>query len=85
VGAALTGLEGDHREFALKPWLFRIAHNESVSLLRRRRPTAELNERTTPSVSGPEVAYAQRERLKVLLDDVARLPYRQRGALVCAS
>src|SRR4051812_26570397 len=35
---AMRALEGERREIALKPWLFRIAHNEAISLARRRRP-----------------------------------------------
>jgi DNA-directed RNA polymerase specialized sigma24 family protein len=33
--AALRALPGERREIHVKPWLFRIAHNESISLLRR--------------------------------------------------
>ena len=35
--AALRALPGERREIHVKPWLFRIAHNESITLLRRRR------------------------------------------------
>src|SRR5919198_569866 len=38
MAAALRGLTGEKREIRLKPWLFRIAHNECVSMLRSRRP-----------------------------------------------
>src|SRR3954452_3561996 len=44
MASALRALEGERREISLKPWLFRIAHNESISLLRRRRPRADLAE-----------------------------------------
>src|SRR5919197_3975178 len=44
MAAALRALPGETRTIAVRPWLFRIAHNESVSLLRRRRPQAELRE-----------------------------------------
>jgi len=37
---ALRALSGETREITLKPWLYRIAHNESISLLRARRPAA---------------------------------------------
>ena len=39
----LRALPGEEREIKLKPWLYRIAHNESVDLLRRRRDTRELD------------------------------------------
>src|SRR3954470_18257078 len=35
--AALRGLEGEERAIALRPGLYRIAHNQSISLVRRRR------------------------------------------------
>src|SRR3954451_18757224 len=38
----LRALPGEERSIALKPWLYRIAHNESIALLRRRRPDASL-------------------------------------------
>lgn len=83
MAALLRGLDGETRDIALKPWLFRIAHNESLSLLRRRRPESELDEDSAVSASdGPELQLAQSERLRQLVDDVQALPDRQRGALV---
>src|SRR5215210_6002767 len=38
----LRALEGETREISLRPWLFRIAHNESISLLRRKAPDASI-------------------------------------------
>src|SRR5205085_1155204 len=40
---ALRALPGETREIALRPWLYRIAHNESISLLRARRPDSALD------------------------------------------
>src|SRR3954452_18136885 len=40
MAAALRSLPGDDREIDVRPWLFRVAHNESISLLRRRQPEA---------------------------------------------
>ena len=47
---ALRALPGEEREIQLKPWLYRIAHNEAIDLLRRRRESAELeaSERRSP-------------------------------------
>ncbi|MBW3608254.1 MAG: sigma-70 family RNA polymerase sigma factor [Actinobacteria bacterium] len=67
----------------LKPWLYRIAHNESINIVRRRQPAApaiETDDRLT--VPGPEVDAEQRTRLAQLVDDLRMLPERQRGALV---
>ncbi|HUR84407.1 MAG TPA: RNA polymerase sigma factor [Solirubrobacteraceae bacterium] len=66
----------------LKPWLYRIAHNESINIVRRRPAHAELTELDEPSVPGPEVASEHRVRLAQLVDDLRGLPERQRGALV---
>jgi len=82
MAAALRALRGERREIALRPWLFRIAHNESVSLVRRRRPTAELTDASTPTTPEPHATVCMRERVSALVDDMRELPERQRGALV---
>jgi RNA polymerase sigma factor (sigma-70 family) len=79
---ALRALPGERREIRLKPWLYRIARNEAVEILRRRREGAELRE-DHPMPAG-EVAEAAdaRERLRKLLSDLEELPDRQRAMLV---
>jgi RNA polymerase sigma factor (sigma-70 family) len=66
----------------LRPWLYRIAHNEAINIVRRRQPQTELRELDEPTVPGPEVDAEQRVRLAQLVDDLRGLPERQRGALV---
>ncbi|MEA2193926.1 MAG: hypothetical protein QOG42_360, partial [Solirubrobacteraceae bacterium] len=67
----------------LKPWLYRIAHNESINIVRRRQPvTAGIETDDLLTVPGPEVDAEQRTRLAQLVDDLRMLPERQRGALV---
>jgi RNA polymerase sigma factor (sigma-70 family) len=66
----------------LRPWLYRIAHNEAITILRRRRPHADVDPATVLTVPGPEVDAEQRTRLSQLVDDLRMLPERQRGALV---
>ncbi len=78
----LGTLPGERREIALKPWLYRIAHNESLRLLRGERPQATLDEAPSPTSPGPEAVCAERERLRQLFSDLQELPERQRGALV---
>lgn len=56
------------------PWLFRIAHNEAFSLLRKRRPTAELPEEPRAEVPNPklfpvELSLAVESALKRLNED----------------
>ena len=66
----------------LRPWLYRIAHNAAIDVVRRRRPQHPLSERDEPTVPGPEFDAEQRLRLSELVDDLRALPERQRGALV---
>jgi RNA polymerase sigma factor (sigma-70 family) len=78
----LRGLPGEERRIELRPWLYRIAHNESIELLRRRRETGRLH--TELAAPGPGLAEGAvvRERLRRLISDLGELPERQRGALV---
>lgn len=79
---ALGALPGERREIDLKPWLYRIAHNESIDLIRRRRQTVVLEDDGLPSGSSLAEEVETRHRLRQLLADVAELPERQRGALL---
>lgn len=80
---ALRALPGEKRTIALKPWLFRIAHNESITLLRRRRPQAEVGDEVPGLMAaGPEVGADVRARVQALFEDLRELPERQRSALV---
>jgi RNA polymerase sigma factor (sigma-70 family) len=80
--AALRALPDRDDDRPVKPWLYRIAHNEAISILRRRRPSEPLGAATEASVPGPEVAADERSRLDQLVRDLRSLPERQRGALV---
>src|ERR671911_1880555 len=44
MARVLRALPGEEREIALRPWLYRIAHNEAISLLRERRPSRGLHQ-----------------------------------------
>jgi RNA polymerase sigma factor (sigma-70 family) len=79
---ALRALPGEEREIALKPWLFRIAHNEAISIARARRNPAALDPEAPDPLAGPELEAATRERLRQLVRDLDQLPERQRGSLV---
>jgi len=79
---ALRALPGEERRIELKPWLYRVARNEAVETLRRRRDSAELvPEQTVDSREISDTA-EQRQRLRALLADISELPERQRSALV---
>jgi RNA polymerase sigma factor (sigma-70 family) len=82
-GAAYRDLERDReREIALKPWLFTIARNRCVSMLRSRseqRPVL-----SEPATSGLAEQVEQRAELRQLLTDLRELPVEQRCALLLA-
>jgi RNA polymerase sigma factor (sigma-70 family) len=70
----------------LKPWLYTIARNRCLSMLRARRETLALDDVREPSADGLALADEVElgEELKDLLGDIARLPDDQRAALVLA-
>jgi RNA polymerase sigma factor (sigma-70 family) len=79
---ALQSLPGEKREIRLRPWLYRVAHNEAIDLVRRRRETAAVDPELAAPGDGLAETAAQRERLRQLLLDLGDLPDRQRAALV---
>jgi len=82
MAKALRSLPGEVRDLNLKPWLFRVAHNECIDLIRARRHTEDITEHEVASSAGVESTVVTRERLRQVLDDLGHLPERQRGALV---
>jgi RNA polymerase sigma factor (sigma-70 family) len=78
----LRSLPGERRQIRLRPWIYRVARNESIDMVRRRRETvAVVPERLASGPALAETAEA-RERLGRLIDDLGELPERQRAALV---
>ncbi len=79
---AYTALRERRRDAPMRPWLYRIAYNESISIMRRWRPDVALLEvNETPTASAEQIA-AERARLALLMSDLRELTERQRGALV---
>jgi RNA polymerase sigma factor (sigma-70 family) len=78
---AISGLR-TVRPLKLKPWLLRIARNESVDLLRRRKVHAEWDEGAHTALRSVTDEAEARARLAELLRDLQDLPERQRSALV---
>jgi RNA polymerase sigma factor (sigma-70 family) len=79
---SLSALQRRQRDAPLRPWLFRIAHNESISLIRRRDTTnapVEVSDRSAPSA---EESASDRAHLALLVSDLHELPERQRSALL---
>ena len=80
--AAFAALGRGLRDAPIRPWLFRIAHNESVSALRRRRPTTDLSAASDRCTTSVEDQAAERAEFDLLLRDLRELGERQRSALV---
>jgi RNA polymerase sigma factor (sigma-70 family) len=78
---AFAALRDERRDFELRPWLFRIAHNESINILRRRRPVEELDE-LVATAAPVEEQVALNADLETLRRDLDALPQRQHAALV---
>jgi RNA polymerase sigma factor (sigma-70 family) len=80
---AFVALRGGKRDAPVRPWLFRIARDEAISLLRRRTrvapPSFASAGRLAPSA---EDEAAERARLAVLVADLRALPPRQRDVLL---
>jgi RNA polymerase sigma factor (sigma-70 family) len=84
---------GGEREIVLKPWLFAIARNRCLSVLRARREVpagvdalqsvgVDALESSTPSPAGLAEQVEARAELRRLLADVRELPDDQRAALL---
>jgi RNA polymerase sigma factor (sigma-70 family) len=81
--AAYADLQRDgEREIALKPWLFTIARNRCLSLLRARREAAPFD--AEPATEGLAAQVERRADLRRLLADLRELPEEQREALLLA-
>jgi RNA polymerase sigma factor (sigma-70 family) len=81
--SAHADLKRSERPIALRAWLFTIARNRCLSILRARRETATL-ENVEPETAGLAAEVQRREDLRTMLSDIARLPEDQRAALVLA-
>jgi RNA polymerase sigma factor (sigma-70 family) len=80
--SALSALQSGKRNAPLRPWLFRIAHNESISIVRRRGPSNGRDlESMLPAAASAEDVMLQRARFEQLTRDLQELPAEQRAAL----
>ncbi|MHB8575670.1 MAG: RNA polymerase sigma factor [Dehalococcoidia bacterium] len=80
--SAFVALRRGQRDAPLRPWLFRIAHNEAISLLRRRGRVGDIADAPDALAPSVEARAEGRARLSVLVADLQGLPERQRGALL---
>jgi RNA polymerase sigma factor (sigma-70 family) len=80
--SAHRALLADDRAVDVRPWLFTIARNACLSILRARRPAAEVPAQAPRGEEDPVVRAEQREDMRQLLTTLGELPERQRVALV---
>jgi RNA polymerase sigma factor (sigma-70 family) len=72
----------------LRPWLYRIAHNQAVNALRAARPAESELPQTMAAplaMAAPDVAAERSERLRSTFRGIGELPDRQRAALVAVA
>jgi RNA polymerase sigma factor (sigma-70 family) len=69
----------------LRSWLYRIAHNASLNVLRAVRDDVSLDAASDAAAiaeDGPAAAFERNERFRATVDALQELPERQRAALV---
>ncbi len=79
--AAYRDLRGSDKPIHLKAWLYTIARNRCLSMLRARREQVSIED-VEPSTDGLAAEVQRRQDLKDMLVDLQRLPEDQRAALV---
>src|SRR3712207_3580008 len=79
--AAYRDLVSSDKRIQLKPWLYTIARNRCLSVLRARREQVALDD-VEPATEGLSSEVQRRQDLRDMLADLARLPEEQREALV---
>src|ERR1700749_2439824 len=66
---AFVALQDERRDLELRPWLFRIAHNEAMNILRRRRDSGTIEEMLEEGVA-LEDRVLEPETLRFRRDDL---------------
>jgi RNA polymerase sigma factor (sigma-70 family) len=79
---AYDALRASDSEMALRPWLYRIAHNSALNALRDRSLRYEELSEGIDGVERPDQALEKSERLRDTVAAVRALPERQRDAVV---
>jgi RNA polymerase sigma factor (sigma-70 family) len=79
---AYRGLPAQRRGEALRPWLYTIAHNEAISIARRRHQHEDIATVDAAGNEDMEEVAASRARVSDLFIDLGELPERQRSALL---
>jgi RNA polymerase sigma factor (sigma-70 family) len=79
---AYKGITEGEAELKLKPWLYKIAHNASLNLLRQNGWNYDQIPEDFDGVMQPPQAVEQSERIRDVIRGVQGLPDRQRDAIV---
>nr|MDQ5808394.1 RNA polymerase sigma factor [Actinomycetota bacterium] len=79
--AAYRDLRASDKPIHLKAWLYTIARNRCLSMLRARREQVSIED-VEPATDGLAAEVQRRQDLKDMLRDLHRLPEDQRAALV---
>ncbi len=81
--SAYRALRANERPVVLRPWLFAIARNDCLSIMRKRRPTVELNGEL--ALRGDPLRELElHKEVRQMLEGLRELPEPQRAALVLA-
>jgi RNA polymerase sigma factor (sigma-70 family) len=80
--SAHRAIHAGDAELNLRPWLYRIAHNASLNLLRQNGFDHDQVSEEIDGVETPPQAFERSERLRTVVAAVQDLPDRQRSAIV---
>jgi RNA polymerase sigma factor (sigma-70 family) len=83
--SAWSSLRGGADVRDLRPWLYRIAHNGAVNLLKRAGEHHDELADTPDGAAGPEIEVERRDDVRRALHGIAALPSRQRAALLAVA
>ena len=75
-------LRDDARPLALRPWLYRVAHNAALNALEKKGSDWEELDENYDGVPQPPYVAEQRARFLEVVDGIGSLPTRQRDALL---
>ena len=79
---AYGALRSGEREIAVRPWLYRVAHNRCIDYVRRAPAPPLQPDELIPGGTDPVVVAERREDLRRLVADLHNLPEQQRSALI---
>jgi RNA polymerase sigma factor (sigma-70 family) len=79
---AFLCLRDDDRPLALRPWLYRVAHNAALNALEKKGGDWEQLDENYDGVPQPPQVAEQRARFLKVVDEIEALPERQREALL---